>query len=162
MRLRCSECHGAFPWAGAWPNHCPLCGYHMGLPEGNEVTAPAVRHNRTGHTDRVYRDMEAGSEFRAAVAAERLGVPASEMSALKITDLGPERPVVNDVTRAMAAPSPVPLGIVSDGAQYSGNVQSGPFPNAGINAINRVRGLHHGPQTEAPANETFQPGYRRR
>jgi hypothetical protein len=156
--LRCSECRGTFPWEGSWPDYCPLCGYNMALPDGDNVAAPAIGHPQTRATDRVHRDIERGSEIRAELAAQLLGVSPSEMAALKITDV--PGPVSNEVTRFMNAHGVG--GMRSDGAQYSPAVQSGPFPNAGLRTLEAVRAVHGGPKTDAPANETTHPGYVRR
>lgn len=182
MRIRCNLCRGTFPWAaGSWPKACPHCGVGMDLPEGDEPTAPAIKHGRTAATDQVYRDMERGSETRAEIAADRLGVPVSDMSGLKITDLS-DRPVRNEVTQFMDA-HPGVVGLRPDGVQFSGAVQTGPFPNAGIRALQGVRGAHanttrqvmrgfdaatrtpwvgEAAVSDLPALETLQPGYRRR
>jgi hypothetical protein len=48
---------------------------------------PALRSAATKANDKVYRDIEVGSEVRAQAAADMVGVPVSDMSSLKITDL---------------------------------------------------------------------------
>jgi hypothetical protein len=63
-------------------------------------------------------------------------------------------------------------GGAAQGAALSPQVQSGPFPNAGLHALQEVRGVHgaftsaaghSGPTTSSlPALETAVPTYRKR
>src|ERR1700675_4882193 len=88
--LRCPECRGKFPWfpAKGMPRFCALCGAEVGHDRADDdVVMPFIKSAKTKSVDSVYRDMEAGSENRARLAAEHAGVPVSEMSSLKITDM---------------------------------------------------------------------------
>lgn len=109
--LVCPDCRGKFRWdpIEGMPDDCPLCQSHIGHDrEDDDIVMPSIRSMRTTATDKVYQDIVDGSEKRAALAAETAGVPVSEMSELKITNLNTRRdaeimamPVVNDVTRHM-------------------------------------------------------------
>ena len=173
--LRCPDCRGKFPWTKEtrMPRFCPLCNADQGEERpDDDIVMPAFLSPKTKRTDQVYKDTEAGSETRMHLAAAAAGVPVSEMSGLKITDLKDSKPgeaavrdVVNPVSQFMAQ-----TGIGGfrgpDGSGYSGAVQSGPAPNAGA----RMRTLLHskhaalsgGAVSDRPALETTQPGYRRR
>lgn len=81
-----------------------------------------------------------GSETRAHLAAAAAGVPVSEMSGLKITDISDrndmqvsERPVVNDVTRHMAAMNHNPWQ-GGQAIQAASEAHNGPHPYAGARA----------------------------
>lgn len=91
MRLRCPLCREAFPWApgAAFPERCQVCKQRIGHDrDDDDIVMPFVRSNgRTASVDKVYRDMEAGSEIRAQAAADMAGVPVSEMAGLKITNM---------------------------------------------------------------------------
>jgi hypothetical protein len=188
FRLKCSECRGKFPWEGEWPSHCPLCGVDMSLPDDNVISMPALRSAVTGMHDKVYRDMEKGSEHRMYLAAEMAGVPASEMSHLKITNMRDNvqtgevyaMPVSNDVTKHMDAMQARgwPTGWQNTGANLSGEIMtgavnvngqlvSGVVPSAGAKtrtAIQRIHGQMSGGTLvcDRPALETQAPGYVRR
>lgn len=175
LKLRCPDCAEAFKWPGdqKWPDFCPNC--RAALSTGtDEVCMPFISTNgKSRSIDKVYSDMEKGSDARAQIAASHLGVPVSEVSHLKTTNLretvageAPFVPVVNDVTRAMDVNQRV-TGFQNAGVEHSGAVQSGPFPNAGAHAMQGIRKLHSSlagfdALSDRPSNETLQPGYRRR
>lgn len=181
FRLRCPECRQTFPWSGDYPDACPLCEAHIGSGrEDNDICMPSIRHARTVIHDRVYRDMERGSEHRVELAAEQLGVPKSELSHLKITNMNEATrpgdvaaiPVNNVVSQAMAAAPGLTGFQGANGIGYSGPVQISTSPKAqDQNAGARFQTLlreEHGKRTnftavgDRPALETLQPGYRRR
>ncbi|MFA5897703.1 MAG: hypothetical protein WC829_01190 [Hyphomicrobium sp.] len=171
--LRCPDCRGKFPWEPqqAYPRYCPLCSADLGEEKDDSVVSlPAFISARTKANDQFYRDTERASEVRAEKAAELAGVPVSELSDMKITDLRPTThegaiaapPVVNEVTRHMDMIN-ARGGAVgwqgSNGMEYSGAVQAGPYPNAGA----KMRTLVHqanGAVSDRPALETLAPGYR--
>lgn len=171
-KLRCSLCRGTFPWdvSQGFPEKCELCHQRMGGQDrpDDEIVMPSLRSAKMALTDQVYRQMESGSEIRAQAAAEKLGVPVSEMSDLKITDLRSTR----HPGEIAAPPLPAHLQGVgsfggSNGSQYSTQVQSGPAPNAGAKARTALQAYHGNltkgyAVTDSPALETQQPGYRRR
>lgn len=157
MRLKCPECRKAFPWekGTAFPSHCLICHAYIGHErEDDDIVIPMMNLKGVSKSaDDMYRSMEAGSEFRAQAAADKLGVPVSEMADLKITDLKDARnpgevaapEPRNEVTAAMAAPSVVPTGW-QGGAQamgFSGVVQQGALPNAGARFLQHGIRAHH-------------------
>lgn len=172
--LRCPECRKKFVWdpQKPWPEQCPFpeCAVEMSNEnaENNVVSIPAFLSAKTKATDGVYEGMVRGSEFRAQAAAELAGVPVSEMSSLKITDLNTRRDAEimavtpnNPVSRLMATGIGGFKG--ADGAGYAGAVASGPFPNVGARTRTMIQSQHPVSATsDRPALETIQPGYRRR
>lgn len=141
--LRCPECRGKFPWQPSRPHprHCPLCDEYIGIDRADDdIVMPFIRSARTDATDKVYRDMERGSEFRAQVAAEMAGVPVSEMSGLKITNMNDckagdiSAPPLTGSARELenlVHAHPGTVGHVNNGVEYSAAVQQGPHPNMG-------------------------------
>jgi hypothetical protein len=120
FQIRCPGCRKPFPWDPAieLPERCPLkgCGYVAKKrdPEVDEdgvivIAAPFIGSAKTKATDSCYRELETSSAARAELAAQVAGVPVSEMSHLKVTNLKDNTregeiaamPVVNDVTRQM-------------------------------------------------------------
>lgn len=175
----CPACKGKFPFNAdeGMPSSCPLVGCDYVAPRraDDDVVMPFIRSAKTKATDTTYRQMETASEHRAEQAAEMIGVPVSEMSGLKMTNL-------NDARREgdIAAPLPVAemanLGMRSlgdgfnmsqRGLEFSQGVSQGPVPNAGARMRTALQN-HHGALTggvgvsDRPAAETMQPGYRRR
>jgi len=171
--LRCPDCRKSFrydPLAGH-PRFCPLCAADMGEEKSDDVISiPAFLSAQTRSKDQVYRDIESSSQVRAEKAAELAGVPVSEMSDLKVTNLRSTKhegeqafvPVVNDVTRQMDMLNARGGSVGwqgSNGIQYSSDVQTGPHPNMGAkmrSALQRANGM----VSDRPAIETQQPGYR--
>jgi len=120
FQIRCPGCRKAFPWDPAidLPERCPLkgCGY-VAKKRDTEVdedgviviAAPFIGSAKTKATDGCYRQLEDSSAVRAQMAADMAGVPVSEMSHLKVTNIRDNTregeiaamPVVNDVTRQM-------------------------------------------------------------
>jgi hypothetical protein len=176
--LRCPECRRAFRWDvnKKFPRYCQFedCKADFGEERpDDEICMPAFLTAKNKSVDQVYRDTERLSEARAEKAAEMLGVPASEMSDMKITDFRPTKhegaiaapPVVNEVTQRMdqmaAMGLPTGFGVGPTGAEYCGAVSSGPFPNVGA----KMRSMIHqanGAVSDRPALETLAPGYVRR
>lgn len=171
--LRCPDCRQAFKWEPTKPDprHCPLCQADLGEPPADNVIAiPAFLSAKTKAGDAIYRQAEAASQVRAEKAAELAGCDVSEMASLKITDMRSTThqgdvaavPVVNEVTRQMDAVNAMGGAMGwqgSTGSEYSGAVQSGPFPNVGA----RMRSAIHqanGAISNRDALETQQPGYR--
>jgi hypothetical protein len=151
----------------------------MALPDRDEVEIPSFLSMKTRNTDAVYRHAEIASEHRAHMAADMLGVPVSEVSDMKITnmrdnmregDIAAMPPQKTAVTRAMEN-SPQFGFNPNQGVEYSHGVQSGPYANSGVNFLQKLR-EHHvrtaDPRqagkvsSDLPALETMQPGYRRR
>lgn len=156
--LQCPVCEDKFRWSFAekskWPTHCPSCREEIHEDKPDDVICmPAFLSAKTKRTDAVYDQMAAGSELRAQAAAEVAGCSASEMSALKITDLKSTRhegavaqaPVVNDVTIRMdqMAARGLPTGYgVPNAQEYASQVSAGAFANSGAMIHNTVRDSH--------------------
>ena len=115
MKVRCPHCRKTFPWDASLPlpSKCPLpgCDYVAAERDDNVIViaAPFIGSARTKATDACYRELETSSAARAEAAAHMAGVPVSEMSHLKVTNLKDNTregevaamPVVNAVTRQM-------------------------------------------------------------
>ena len=176
--LKCPDCRKKFPWdkETRFPRFCPLCKSDLGDDRADDdIPMPMILHSKSKTFDKVYRDMEKGSEFRAQAAAELAGCSASEMSNLKITNMkdnvregeSSDVAINNPVTQFMAA-NPNSAGFRgADGLGYSTGTQAGPFPNAGAKMRTSLQQHHaalsHGSAvSDRPALETIQPGYRQR
>ena len=132
---------------------------------------PAFLSRSTRNNDKVARDIMDGSEVRAGLAAAAAGVPASEMSGLKITDLNDRndaqfsaKEVVNPVTQRMAemqaAGMPTGFG-VAQAQEYAKSAHTGVEPYAGLRARNRIqRALPAIGQAPLPSEITRNPNYR--
>ena len=141
---------------------------------------PAFLSRTTRNNDKVARDIMDGSEVRAGLAAAAAGVPASEMSGLKITDLNDRndaqfsaKEVVNPVTQRMAemqaAGMPTGFGVAQ--AQEYARSAHAPMqtsdglrtvePYAGLRARNRIqRAMPAMGQAPLPNEITRNPNYR--
>lgn len=180
MKLVCPDCRKKFPWEKntAFPRFCPLCSSDIGHDTADDdIVMPFIRSSqRTAQAqsaDDVYRQMEKGSEVRAQMAAEHLGVSASEMSDLKVTNLKDASrpgeiaavPVNNAVSQVMAQGVGGFRG--TDGLGYSASVQTGAFANSGAKMRTAIHQIHTdisrgSAVCDRPGLETQQPGYRRR
>lgn len=173
-KFKCPDCGEVFRSSDKpdW-DFCPKC--KTSLKTSDEICMPFISSAKAKSPDQVYRQMEQGAEFRAQAAASILGVPTSDVSDLKITNLRDTHygesanvPVVNDVTKMMDA-APDLTGFQALGAQLSNGTQVGPFPNVGAKFQTQLRKYHatqgagwHA-MSDNPANEiTMNPGYRRR
>lgn len=143
--IRCPECRVKFRWdieQFGYPDVCPnkACKTRIGHDGDDSVICmPFVRSSaKTASVDKVYRDMERGSETRAQVAAEMTGATAAEMSGLKITDLRTSGrpgdvaavPVPVNPVSTMMEQNPQVFGVQNTNA-FAGNVRAGPFPQRG-------------------------------
>ena len=151
---RCPHCRGRFPWDPklGFPTRCPLpgCDYVSDREHDETVICmPSLRSAATKNNDKVYRDIEKSSEVRAQMAADAAGVPVSEMSNLKITNMRDNvqsgetyaMPVRNEVSRQMDLIK-ARGGVVGFGPQeareYAAQAQS-QAPRAGIRAFDAVK-----------------------
>ena len=109
-KLQCPRCAHKFYALSLFPDCCPHCAYEYDPEPGdNVISMPTIRTVAGSMLDKVYRAEEAASEKRAEQAAEMAGVPVSEMSGLKITNMRDNMregdiaamPVQNEVTRQM-------------------------------------------------------------
>lgn len=181
--LRCPECRVKFKWdftdKKRWPEACPnpKCKAEMGGDKDDDVICmPSLKGAATSRIDASYRELETSSEARMHMAAADAGCSASDMSALKITNLRdnvqigetymPE--VRNEVTATMEAAQQrgIQMGFTGqNGAEYGGAVQTGPAPNAGAKMRTSLQQMHAQRSggyatSDMPALETRQPGYR--
>jgi hypothetical protein len=157
---KCPECEKKFPWnpVDGYPKACPHCGFDTSIDESaSAIVLPAFLTVKSKANDKLYRDMEKGSEFRAQAAADMAGVPVSEMSGLKITDLNDRRdsPIAakDDDARAAAARlgmksldapfqangSEFGPGIASGEVTVNGHTQRGITPRAGMKAQGAIQ-----------------------
>src|SRR5215469_7270667 len=167
FQIRCPGCRKAFPWdpAVALPERCPLpdCDYVAPKRENPDgvivIAAPFIGSAKTKATDSCYRQLEESSARRAEMAAEMAGVPVSEMSHLKVTNIRDTKegeiaamPVVNDVTRQMdrikamggqagwaGAGQPIDTGTADGSITVNGQVIRGIQPRAGIRAMDQIQ-----------------------
>ena len=152
--IKCNACSHRIPWkpTEARPAECPKCWASFGEERADDdVVMPFIRSANTSRNDKLYRDMEKGSETRMQVAAAQLGVPESEMSAMKMTDMNDNQregdiaaklvPDANDGKYFQPG---------SNGAEYmagnaqgavtvNGVTQMGVVPRAGASAIGGFR-----------------------
>lgn len=188
LTYQCPECSGSFRQlvevgVDGPPRYCPKCGFDS---EGGEqmeegLAMPHIGKSIKGVVDNMHREMEAGADFRAAMAQDQFGLDSSEASMMKLGDMKDglragdtsNIEVINPVTQTMDAAPKGTFGFQGDaGLGYSGTVASGPFPNAGARAQNALRQAHVantagagqvGATTSSlPALETMAPNYRRR
>ena len=157
---KCPDCDGKFPWepTKGYPKACPLCGFDTSLPDdASAIVLPAFLSTASKNNDKLYRDMEKGSEFRAHAAAEMAGVPVSEMSGLKITDLNDRRDAEISAKDTEARAAAARLGMKSldapfqrNGAEFgvgvasgevtvNGHTQHGIVPRAGMQAQSMIQ-----------------------
>jgi hypothetical protein len=179
--IKCPGCKKKIKWlVDDPPDDCPACRHCLRSDRADDdVVVPNILAFSTRCQDGVYKAMEKASEHRMYQAAEMAGCDASEMKDLKITNLRDNMkqgeiaaiPVVNDVTRQMDAfPPNSPFGFnggPSVGLGYSGAVSTGPFSNSGARTQTAVREMHaiatnYAAVGDLPANEIFNPHYRRR
>jgi hypothetical protein len=175
--MKCPECAGKFPWepTKGCPKFCPLCGFDTSIDDdATAIVLPAFLSAKSRANDKLYRDMEKGSEFRAHAAADMAGVPVSEMSSLKITDLNDRRDAEISASDRDAKAAAARLGLPSvdapfqqNGASFSGAVQAGAFANSGAKFQTVLREQHaqatnYAGISDQPASEVMNPGYRRR
>jgi hypothetical protein len=159
----CPGCRGRFPWDPklGYPRCCPLpgCGYETEDKGEVVIAAPFIRSANTGKTDACYRQLERDSEVRAQMAADMAGVPVSEMSHLKVTNIRDTKegeiaaiPVVNDITRQMdqirqrggqtgfvQADKAFVEAAASGTVTVNGQVTRGIEPRAGIRAMENIQ-----------------------
>lgn len=154
MKLQCRFCAGKFEWFGEeFPDECPICHRYIGIDGEQQVAAPYISLKSARAADGIYRAMENGSEHRANMAAEMLGVPKSEVSDLKITNLRDvkqnevpiPRPDPTPVTMAMAAqPGAYGFGgaMGHDVNSIKSMTQGQPGAGAALGMISRIRDNH--------------------
>lgn len=160
-----------------------MCGIDISAKDENVISMPAFLTHRSKAVDAPVRAYMDGSEKRVEMAAELAGATREEMSSIKVTDISDRNdvqahiPVNNPVSQFMAQ-NPGSTGMQSNGVEYSRQVQmptSIPGTNGrvvndanmGAKMITKVRDRHSvisngSAVSDRPAEETLQPGYRRR
>lgn len=154
FQLRCPKCRKAFPWkpTDAMPTDCPLCWESISEERADDdIVMPFIRSAKTDRTDKLYRDMEAGSEQRAVLGAQAAGCSVQDMAGLKMTDMK-DNQREGDIA-AVLTPSPDEAKFFQpNGAEYmagnasgavniNGRITTGIEPRAGATAINTVRNV---------------------
>jgi hypothetical protein len=143
--IRCPVCRTKFKWdiTQGYPEFCinTECESRIAHDRADDdIVLPSMRSSKLAVADRVYREMEAGSEVRAQAAASMMGVPTAEMSELKITNLRDNQRQGDLAVAQRNLP-----GVAYDpsaGSQYASSVRSGPFPNRGMQVLDNVRAMH--------------------
>lgn len=177
--LKCPLCRQKFKYdvSKGWPDNCEICGEDINNRRvDDDVVCPAFLSQKSKNNDKVARDIMDGSETRAGLAAAMAGVPVSEMSGLKITDLNDRNDAqfgakdeVNDVTRHMDAMQArgMPVGFggggdpVANAMGRAAAAHTGDTPYAGLRERNRLQRLMP-PIGQAPLPKQISdnPNYR--
>jgi hypothetical protein len=178
--LRCPLCKEKFKYEvmDGWPDDCLICKQRIAHDRADDdVVIPNFLSEKTKKTDGVARQIMDGSEHRAEMAASMAGVPVSEMSGLKVTDLNDRRdsevavkPVVNDVTRTMDSMKArgLPVGFQRTQAmEQAAAAHTGAEPYAGARMRSKPWNVHHAGSMIAapemvPAEIRNNPNYVRR
>ena len=172
--LKCPACEKKFKYdvSQGWPDFCPLCSADINNRRADdEIVMPAFLSQKTKNNDKVARDIMNGSEVRAELGAQMAGVPVSEMSGLKITNLNDRKDaefsamdVNNPVTQRMAEMQArgMPTGFgVAQANEFAAQAHSGAAPHAGLRARNRVQAaMMPIGQAPLPLEITANPNYR--
>lgn len=178
VKLKCKYCEKKFVWkAGTdeWPDECPLCHADISIPPTDEIVMPMMHFGKSKAADQVYRQMEAGAEHRINVASEMTGMPKSDFSELKITNMkdnmraGESAAIEPKISPEMNQALQTSQNLSQFGLQFSAGTAEGKHANAGARMTNVLRQKHgeYAPHAVAsmadrPALETTVPGYRRR
>lgn len=146
-KLQCPKCTHVF-YSKTIFAECPQCDYAVDPPDDNVISMPAIRSAVAKSVDQTYRDMERASEARAEQAAAAAGVPVSDMSGLKMTNLRDNTregeiaamPVVNEVTKQMDLISNRGGSVgFADGASFAQSAHAGPDAHAGAKALGALQ-----------------------
>lgn len=154
---QCPDCEGVFTHLHMRmdeppPAFCSLCGASTSGVEP-QLSAPHIAKSIGKVADNVYRQMETASKVRAEMAAEALGESASDMTAMKITDMRDNTrageisapPVYNPVSAALdqrRSVTPVGLQDASAASQFAADTRKGAYAGAGVRALDNVRANH--------------------
>jgi hypothetical protein len=178
VTYECPSCVGRFEEyhhaaTEAPPRFCKLCGFdNLTVPD--ELAMPHLGRPVAKSVDSLHRAMEEGAEWRSQKIQEDFGATPAEANGLKMTNMRDGMregdvaavPVDNAVSQQMVMQGGLaPVG-AQPGLEYSRSVPTGFVPNAGVRAVQGLRGLHgsqeHGLLTETPALEVTSPMYRPR
>lgn len=129
------------------PSACPICGARIdGIePLPSRINIGGSPLNRS--MEATYRGLENASAARAEEAASMLGVPVSEVSAIKTTNMkdnlreGDTSAVMPSVPDARQVPQ---LGQHFVGAQQAlAAARTGPGAGSGIAAVTEIKSMHN-------------------
>jgi hypothetical protein len=175
--LKCPACREKFKYdvSQGWPDECPICKTDINNRRADDdVVMPNILSFKTKNNDKVARDIMDGSETRVEMAAAMAGVPTSEMSSLKITDLNDRndaqfsaKEVNNEVTHRMAAMQaagmPTGFGVGSNGSEYAASAHTTVEPYAGARARRDLqKALSPVGMAPLPLEISNNPNYRSR
>ena len=141
------SCRHKFPWdpTKGPPRACPQCGYQTEDTGEVVIAAPFIGSARTKATDNCYRQLEQSSQVRAELAAQMAGVPVSEMSHLKVTNIRDTKegevaaiPVANPVTQQMDLMRACGMPVGYGGAENAGIGDS--TGRQGLRAMEAIQG----------------------
>lgn len=173
--LKCPKCREKFKYdPGSFPDDCLICGERIAHDRADDdVVMPNILSFKSKNNDRVARDIMDGSEKRAEMAAEMAGVPASEMSSLKVTNLNDRNDTLhsavevrNEVTQRMDAmqQAGLPTGFGTNAADAMARAaasHTGDAPYAGLRAMKNLQSkLAPVGQAPLPLQITHNPNYR--
>lgn len=152
--IRCNACKHPTPWKPTElrPPECPKCWASFGEERADgDIVMPFIRSAKTTQNDKLYRDMEKGSETRMQIAAEQVGAPVSEMSAMKMTDMNDNQregdiaaklvPDKGDGQYFQPNGAEHAAGTATGAININGQVMTGIEPRAGMKAMSRIQGL---------------------
>jgi hypothetical protein len=153
VRYECPTCTQQFsfrhdPGDCPPPSFCALCGAFVGEDPSQVMQAPHIQKSIGKVADAVYRDMESSADYRIEQAAEMTGMDASDLSAMKVTDLkdnlraGDVAAILpeNPVSQAMTAQSGT--GMIGHTAQRPAIQHSGTEAYAGARAMATTNAYH--------------------
>lgn len=152
--IKCNACSHRLPWkpTDKTPSECPKCGASFGEErDDSDVVMPFIRSAKTTNNDKLYRDMEKGSEVRAELGAQAAGCSVSDMSAMKMTDMR-DNQREGDIAAKMVPTADDGKFFQPNGAEYAagtangvvtlnGQVTTGIQPRAGIRAMSTIQGI---------------------
>lgn len=152
IKLACPSCGDTFRWPAKddWPKHCPLCGYSTAMPERTEIQAPLIANPKNKSHDQVYRQYEQATADNAQAAADMLGVSASDMADLKVTNMEDGirqgdlsvKPPVNPVSTFMQQHPQAVSQAAAQAQGYASMAHQGPDAYAGARALGMLRERH--------------------
>lgn len=154
--LRCPLCREKFKYdvSEGFPDDCQVCGERIAHDRADDdVVIPYFLSEKTKKTDGVARQVMDGSEQRAEMAAAMAGVPVSDMSGLKVTNLNDRNdaemaamPVKNAVTQHMdqMRAAGLPVGFQRTQAmEQAAAAHTGSEPYAGAKMRTKLWNMHH-------------------
>lgn len=152
-KYECPDCGGVFTHLHEStngvedppPSFCAKCGNYMGVEPQSVPGFGAIRTAKNQSIDNVYRMSERMSEQRAEAAADMAGVPKSEMSHLKVTDMkdNMRQGDIAAVTPPPRAAPPPGFGFAANAAEYAKTTQAGPGAGQhGLTAAQMIKQNH--------------------